>query len=146
MNEHIVKSFDQELQLLDKKIAQMGGLAERQLAQGFDALEVAGHPDRPHYMAQIVGHRLALGDQRDGAVVEFALARVHDGVVGDHTLRQRVVGIQQRLGGTADHRAGEVAHVADQPADLSEILVEGSDCVFGHDPGPRMREISRSGR
>ena len=39
MNEHIVKSFDQELQLLDKKIAQMGGLAERQLAQAFDALE-----------------------------------------------------------------------------------------------------------
>ena len=33
MHEHIVKSFDQELQLLDRKIAQMGGLAERLLAQ-----------------------------------------------------------------------------------------------------------------
>ena len=31
MNEHTVKSFDQELQLLDKKVAQMGGLAERLL-------------------------------------------------------------------------------------------------------------------
>jgi phosphate transport system protein len=39
MHEHIVKSFDQELQLLDKKVAQMGGLAERLLARGFDALE-----------------------------------------------------------------------------------------------------------
>jgi phosphate transport system protein len=39
MHEHIVKSFDQELQQLDRKIAQMGGLAERLLAQGFDALE-----------------------------------------------------------------------------------------------------------
>jgi phosphate transport system protein len=39
MNDHIVKSFDQELQLLDKKVAQMGGLAERLLAQGFDSLE-----------------------------------------------------------------------------------------------------------
>ena len=39
MHEHIVKAFDQELQLLDKKIAQMGGLAERLLAQGFNALE-----------------------------------------------------------------------------------------------------------
>ena len=39
MNEHIVKSYDQELELLDKKIAQMGGLVEQQLAQGFDALE-----------------------------------------------------------------------------------------------------------
>ncbi len=39
MHEHIVRSFDQELQQLDKKISQMGGLAERLLAQGFDALE-----------------------------------------------------------------------------------------------------------
>jgi phosphate transport system protein len=39
MNEHIVRSYDQELELLDKKIAQLGGLVERELAQGFDALE-----------------------------------------------------------------------------------------------------------
>jgi phosphate transport system protein len=39
MSEHIVRSYDQELELLDKKIAQMGGLVERLLAEGFDALE-----------------------------------------------------------------------------------------------------------
>ena len=39
MNEHTVKSFDQELQLLDKKVAQMGGLGEHLLARAFDALE-----------------------------------------------------------------------------------------------------------
>jgi phosphate transport system protein len=38
MQEHTVKAFDSELQLLDKKMAQMGGLAERLLAHGFDAL------------------------------------------------------------------------------------------------------------
>jgi phosphate transport system protein len=38
MNEHTVKSYDQELQFLDRRIAEMGGLAERLLAQGFDAL------------------------------------------------------------------------------------------------------------
>ena len=38
MNEHIVRSYDQELELLDKKIAQMGGLVEQCLARGFDAL------------------------------------------------------------------------------------------------------------
>ena len=38
MQEHTVKAFDSELQLLDKKMAQMGGLAERLLAQGFDSL------------------------------------------------------------------------------------------------------------
>jgi phosphate transport system protein len=39
MQEHTVKSFDQELDLLDRRVAQMGGLAERLLTQGFDALE-----------------------------------------------------------------------------------------------------------
>ena len=39
MRDHIVKSYDQELQLLDRRIAQMGGLVERLLAQAFDALE-----------------------------------------------------------------------------------------------------------
>ncbi|MEQ1698293.1 MAG: phosphate signaling complex protein PhoU [Hyphomicrobiaceae bacterium] len=39
MNEHIVRSYEDELALLDKKIAQMGGLAEHNLGQSFDALE-----------------------------------------------------------------------------------------------------------
>ena len=39
MAEHIVKSYEEELLLLDKKIAQMGGLAELQLGQAIDALE-----------------------------------------------------------------------------------------------------------
>ncbi len=38
MQDHTVKAFDSELQLLDKKVAQMGGLAEKLLAQSFDAL------------------------------------------------------------------------------------------------------------
>ena len=39
MKEHIVKSYEDELSLLDKKIAHMGGLAENILGQAFDALE-----------------------------------------------------------------------------------------------------------
>jgi len=39
MLEHTVKSYEEELKLLDSKIAQMGGLAERQLTEAFDALE-----------------------------------------------------------------------------------------------------------
>jgi phosphate transport system protein len=39
VKDHIVKSYDQELQTLDKKVAQMGGLVERLLGQAFDALE-----------------------------------------------------------------------------------------------------------
>ncbi len=39
MNEHIVRSYEDELAYLDKKIAHMGGLAENNLGQSFDALE-----------------------------------------------------------------------------------------------------------
>ena len=39
MNEHTVRSYEDELALLDKKIAQMGGIAEQNLGQSFDALE-----------------------------------------------------------------------------------------------------------
>ncbi len=39
MTEHIVRSYEEELALLDKKIAHMGGLAEHVLGKGFEALE-----------------------------------------------------------------------------------------------------------
>jgi len=39
MKEHIVRSYEEELALLDRRIAQMGGLAEDALGQSFDALE-----------------------------------------------------------------------------------------------------------
>lgn len=39
MKEHIVTSYEEELALLDKKIAHMGGLAEHNLGQAFRALE-----------------------------------------------------------------------------------------------------------
>jgi phosphate transport system protein len=39
MNEHTVKSYEEELALLDRKIAQMGGLAEQLLGRSLEALE-----------------------------------------------------------------------------------------------------------
>ena len=39
MGEHIVKSYESELSLLDRKIGQMGGLAEHILGDAFEALE-----------------------------------------------------------------------------------------------------------
>ncbi|PPC99252.1 MAG: phosphate transport system regulatory protein PhoU [Hyphomicrobium sp.] len=39
MNEHIVKSYEEELKLLDRRIAQMGGCAEKLLIQALGALE-----------------------------------------------------------------------------------------------------------
>ena len=39
MREHIVRSYQEELELLDRRVAQMGGLVENALGQAFDALE-----------------------------------------------------------------------------------------------------------
>ncbi len=39
MNEHTVKSYEEELKLLDRRIAQMGGYAEKLLLQAMDSLE-----------------------------------------------------------------------------------------------------------
>ena len=39
MGEHIVKSYENELSILDRKIGQMGGLAEHILGDAFEALE-----------------------------------------------------------------------------------------------------------
>ena len=38
-NEHIVRSYEEELSLLNNKIAKMGGLAEKVLGQSFEALD-----------------------------------------------------------------------------------------------------------
>ena len=38
MNEHIVKSFDEQLEILSTKIAQMGGLAEAQLSSAVESI------------------------------------------------------------------------------------------------------------
>jgi len=54
-NDHIVKTFDEDLSLLDNKIAEMGGLAELQLANAIDALL---RPDTEK------SERVILNDQR----------------------------------------------------------------------------------
>ena len=38
MSEHTVRAFDRELELLGRKIAEMGGIGEKMLADGIDAL------------------------------------------------------------------------------------------------------------
>ncbi|MBI3275924.1 MAG: phosphate transport system regulatory protein PhoU, partial [Methylocystis sp.] len=38
MSEHIVKAYDRELELLERRIAEMGGVAEKMLGEAMDAL------------------------------------------------------------------------------------------------------------
>jgi phosphate transport system protein len=50
-SEHIVRSYEEELALLNNKIAKMGGLAEKVLGQSFDALDRRD----PDLAAQTIG-------------------------------------------------------------------------------------------
>jgi len=50
-HEHIVRSYEEELSLLNNKIAKMGGLAEQVLGQSIDALE-GRDPDLAGYTIQ----------------------------------------------------------------------------------------------
>ena len=79
MAEHIVKSYEDELALLDRRIAQMGGMVERLLGASFDALE-----------------------RRDPALAEQAIAQ--DRVVDQmqHEIEEMVISVIARRQPMAD--------------------------------------------
>jgi phosphate transport system protein len=71
MHEHIVRSYDQELELLDKKVAQMGGQVERLLARGFDALERRD----PQLAAEVVGEDRKV-DALEGEIQDLTIQMI----------------------------------------------------------------------
>jgi phosphate transport system protein len=71
MHEHIVRSYDQELELLDKKIAQMGGQVEQLLARGFDALERRD----PQLAEEIVGEDRKV-DALEGEIQDLTIQMI----------------------------------------------------------------------
>ncbi|MCB1546609.1 MAG: phosphate signaling complex protein PhoU [Hyphomicrobiaceae bacterium] len=57
-HQHIVKSYEEELAVLDSRIAQMGGKAEQLLGQAFEALERRD----PNLASSVVAADLAIDD------------------------------------------------------------------------------------
>jgi len=58
-HEHIVRSYEEELSLLNNKVAKMGGLAEQVLGQSIDALERRDPQLAAATIKEVVGHYLA---------------------------------------------------------------------------------------
>ena len=102
------------------------------LAEVADALEVGGDADRADHLAQIVGHRLALGDEEDRLVVDLALRLVEEAVVGDDLLGQAGIGIHQRRNRLVDHALGMAAHRRQAVAQIFQLLVIGADDMRVH--------------
>ncbi|HKJ63636.1 MAG TPA: phosphate signaling complex protein PhoU [Hyphomicrobiales bacterium] len=68
MTEHTITSYDDELKVLDGKIAQMGGLAEQLLARAIDSLEKRD----PDLAAQTINQDKAI-DLLDHEIEELAI-------------------------------------------------------------------------
>ncbi|MBK8906806.1 MAG: phosphate signaling complex protein PhoU [Rhodospirillales bacterium] len=117
-SEHIVKSFDDELNTLENIIAEMGGLAEHQLAEAIDALI---HRDVER------ARRVAAADVR----IDALEARIDQRAVALLALRQpmatdlrfiiatlKISGIIERIGDYAKNvakRCGALSEVPPQP-------------------------------
>ena len=94
------------------------------LAEIADPLEIGRDADRADDLAQIVRHRLALGDHHDRLVVDLALPFVEEGVVADHLPRQAGIGIDERRHRLVDHALGMAAHGRNAVGEILQLLVE----------------------
>lgn len=115
MNEHIVKSYEEELALLDKKIAHMGGLAEHNLGQSFDALE-----RRDPRMAESVirSDRTIDGLQREIEEQVISMIARRQPIANDlrHVMAAiRITGDLERIGDLAKNIAKRALAVAHEP-------------------------------
>ena len=105
MRDHIVKAYDQELQSLDKKVAQMGGLVERLLAQAFDAME-----KRDPQLAEAASASDAAVDALERELQEQAILMIAKRQPLAHDLRQvmtalKIAGDLERTGDLAKNIA-----------------------------------------
>ncbi|WP_342643397.1 phosphate signaling complex protein PhoU [Rhodoligotrophos ferricapiens] len=92
MSEHIVKSFDEEIAALNARLAQMGGLAEEQLAGAIDALE---QRDADRAAAIIDADRKL--DQLEREVEERAILLIAKRQPMARDLRHVVVGLRTAM-------------------------------------------------
>jgi phosphate transport system protein len=115
MAEHTVKSYEDELIMLDQKIAQMGGLAEYNLGHGFDSLE-----NRDPRLAESV----VQGDRQ----IDLMQREIEDLVISIIARRQpmaadlrhvvaalRISGDLERIGDLAKNTAKRALTIASEP-------------------------------
>lgn len=115
MNEHIVRSYEDELALLDKKIAHMGGLAEHNLGQSFDALE-----KRDPRLAESVinSDRMIDNLQRDIEEQVISIIARRQPMANDlrHVMAAlRITGDLERIGDLAKNIAKRALAIAHEP-------------------------------
>ena len=94
------------------------------------ALEIAADLDRRHRATQVVGHRLADGDQADRLLLDVGFERVEARVAFDHGLGEGYVAIGDRADGVGDFGLGQAAHTGELGGNRVEFGVIGFYGVF----------------
>jgi phosphate transport system protein len=115
MKDHIVRSYEEELALLDRRIAQMGGLAEEALGQSFDALE-----KRDPTLAEAVIKSDKVIDQLQRDIEEQVITMIALRQPLANDLRQvmgalRITSDLERIGDLAKNTAKRALAVAQEP-------------------------------
>ncbi len=115
MMPHTVKSYESELALLDKKIAQMGGLAEHNLAQAFDAMQ-----KRDPRLADMVIAADASIDVLEKDVEEQVIEMIARRQPMANDLRHVIAALRitndlERIGDLAKNIAKRASAIADEP-------------------------------
>lgn len=115
IQDHTVKSFDEELNLLDKRIATMGGLAEQNLGQALDALEGRD----PSLAEQVVGSDKTI-DQLQHEIEDQIVTMIARRQPVADDLRHLMAGLKianelERIGDLAKNIAKRALTIANEP-------------------------------
>ena len=115
MNQHTVKSYEEEFATLDAKIAQMGGLAESLLAQSFESLE-----KRDPRLAETVVQNDKSIDQLQRDIEERAILMIARRQPMADDLRHlvgalRIAGDLERVGDLAKNIAKRAIAISGEP-------------------------------
>ena len=115
MKEHIVRSYEDELALLDKKIAHMGGLAEESLGLAFEALERRD----PRLAASVIQSDKQI-DQLQKDIEEQLVTMIARRQPMANDLRQIMAGLRiasdlERIGDLAKNTAKRALAISQEP-------------------------------
>ena len=86
-------------------------------------LQIRGDVQAGEEQAQVAGHGLLLGHQRECAIFHVGAQIVDGRVVGDDALRTVEIGVEQRAGGAGHRHVDAAGHVTQRRADRVEFVV-----------------------
>ena len=122
MAEHTVKAFDTDLEGLRRGISEMGGIAEKMLADASSALV-----EHDTVLAQAV----IAADNR----LDIPLQHVEATVGRNDGLSQGSIMVDERGTRVRQHLLGDAAHLGDAAAQAFQVSIEGPDGMLLHGSG-----------